>query len=109
MGFVLSDQHGEKVNLEDLRERKVILSFHPLAFTPVCAKQMRALEENQNEFARLGAVAESYGIFRAVDGYCELGVIILDEEGIVRWSKVYPISEVPDMGEILEQLRNQGG
>jgi peroxiredoxin len=26
-GFVLSDQHGEKVNLEDLRGRKVILSL----------------------------------------------------------------------------------
>ena len=139
-GFVLSDQHGEKVNLEDLRGRKVILSFHPLAFTPVCAKQMKALEENRAEFERLntvalgvsvdsvptkdawandlqikgtkllsdfwphGAVAESYGIFRAADGYCERAVIILDEEGIVRWSKVYPISEVSDMGEILEQL-----
>ena len=145
LGFVLSDQHGEKVNLEHLRGRKVILSFHPLAFTPVCAKQMRALEENRGEFGRLnavalgisvdsvpakrawakdlrikntellsdfwrhGAVAESYGIFRAADGYCERAVIILDEGGIVRWSKVYPISEVPDMGEILEQLRNQGG
>ena len=140
LGFVLSDQHGEKVNLEDLRGRRVILSFHPLAFTPVCAKQMKALEENRAEFERLntvalgvsvdsvptkhawakdlgikntkllsdfwphGAVAESYGIFRAADGYCERAVIILDEEGIVRWSKVYPISEVPDMAEILEQL-----
>ncbi len=52
LGFVLSDQHGEKVNLEDLRGRKVILSFHPLAFTPVCAVQMRALEENRGEFER---------------------------------------------------------
>jgi len=32
-------------------------------------------------------------------------VIILDEEGIVRLSKVYPISEAPDMGEILENLK----
>jgi peroxiredoxin len=139
-GFVLPDQHGEKVNLEELRGKKVILSFHPLAFTPVCAVQMQALEENRGEFARLnavafgmsvdpvpckhawakelriketkllsdfwphGAVAESYGIFRSADGYSERAVIILDEEGSVRFSKVYPISEVPDMGEILEQL-----
>jgi len=32
-------------------------------------------------------------------------VIIIDEEGIVRFSKVYPISEISDMGEILEQLK----
>ncbi len=140
-GFVIPDQHGEKVDLNELRGRRVILSFHPLAFTPVCAEQMRALEDNHEEFARLnavalgisvdsvpakrawakdlrvketelpsdfwphGAVAESYGIFREEDGYSERAVVILDEQGIVRFSKVYPIPEVPDMGEILEQLR----
>jgi len=31
-------------------------------------------------------------------------VIILDAEGTVRFAKVYPISEIPDMGEILNQL-----
>jgi len=56
-GFVLPDQHGEKVDLKGLLERKVILSFHPLAFTPVCAKQMKALEENRAEFEKLNAVA----------------------------------------------------
>lgn len=141
--FVLSDQHGEKINLKELRGKSVILSFHPLAFTAVCAKQMKALEENQDQFEKLnavalgisvdavpakhawakelriketqllsdfwphGAVAESYGIFRSADGYSERAVIILDAEGIVRFSKVYPMSEVPDMGEILEQLITQ--
>ena len=143
--FVLSDQHGEKINLKELRGKSVILSFHPLAFTPVCAKQMKELEENQDQFEKLnavalgisvdsvpakhawakdlgvkstqllsdfwphGAVAESYGIFRSADGYSERAVIILDAEGIVRFSKVYPMSEVPDMGEILEQLKRLGG
>ncbi len=141
-GFVIPDQHGEKVDLKELRGKRVILSFHPLAFTPVCAAQMKALEENRAEFARLnavalglsvdsvpakrawakdlriketkllsdfwphGAIAESYGIFRGDDGYSERAVFILDADGIVRWSKVYPISDVPDMGEILEQLKN---
>ncbi len=140
-GFVLSDQHGDKVDLAKLRGRKVILSFHPLAFTPVCAKQMKALEKNRAEFDKLnavafgisvdsvpakhawakdlgikktpllsdfwphGAVAASYGIFRNADGYSERAVIILDADGIVQWSKVYPMSEVPAMGEIMEQLK----
>lgn len=140
-GFVLTDQRGEEVDLEGLRGKRVILSFHPLAFTPVCTKQMLALEENRVEFERLnavalgvsvdpvpakrawaknlrikntrllsdfwphGAVAESYGLFRAEDGYSERAVIILDEDGIVRWSKVYPIGDIPDIDEILETLR----
>ena len=119
----LADQHGEKANLAELQGRKVILSFHPLAFTLVCAKQMVALEENREEFEKYnavalgisvdsvpakhawakdlgirktqllsdfwphGAVAEAYGIFRAAHGYSERAVIILDEEGMVRWSK----------------------
>jgi len=144
-GFVLSDQHGEKVDLKSLRGRRVILSFHPLAFTPVCALQMVTLKENKDRFEKLntvalglsvdsvpakhawakdlrikntkllsdfwphGAVAKSYGIFRDEDGYSERAVIIIDEEGIVRFSKVYPMSEVPDMGEIVEQLGKLGG
>ena len=62
-----------------------------------------------SDFWPHGAVAKSYGVFRDEDGYSERAVIIIDEEGIVRFSKVYPISEVPDMGEIMEQLGKLGG
>ena len=140
--LAIADQHGAKVKLEEFRGKRVILSFHPLAFTSVCAKQMKAIEETRDEFARAntialgisvdsvpakhawakdlgvkntqllsdfwphGVVAESYGVFRSADGYSERAVIIIDEEGIVRFSKVYPMNEVPDMGEILRQLRD---
>ena len=55
--FVLFDQHCEKVDLKSLQGRRVILSFHPLVFTAVCAKQMKALEENKDEFDKLNAIA----------------------------------------------------
>jgi peroxiredoxin len=35
-GFTLNDQNGKKVSLGKLRGRRVILSFRPLAWTPVC-------------------------------------------------------------------------
>lgn len=143
--FVLKDQHGEKVNLSGYRSRRVILSFHPLAWTGVCARQMQALEENRAAFSEWnaeafglsvdsvpckeawaknlrikqtkllsdfwphGAVAKSYGIFREEDGFSERAVIILDEQGVVRFAKVYPMREVPNMEEILSALKGIGG
>jgi len=55
--FVLKDQNNNDVRLSDFQGRKVILSFHPLAWTPVCAEQMISLEKNNKAFAKLNAVA----------------------------------------------------
>ncbi len=44
--FVLRDQNNEDVQLSDLKGKKVLLSFHPLAWTPVCKDQMQSLEMN---------------------------------------------------------------
>ncbi|MFO7949021.1 MAG: redoxin domain-containing protein [Candidatus Fermentibacteraceae bacterium] len=54
--FELSDQEGEKVRLSDLRGKRVLLSFHPLAWTGICTKQMQALEEAMDRFDSLGVV-----------------------------------------------------
>jgi len=48
--FTLQDQNGNKVSLSDYRGKKVLVSFHPLAFTSVCTDQMRALERNYDTF-----------------------------------------------------------
>ena len=39
--FVLKDQNGKDFRLSELRGKRVLLSFHPLAWTEVCAKQMQ--------------------------------------------------------------------
>lgn len=44
--FVLKDQHNRDFKLSDFRGRKVLLSFHPLAWTKICARQMQSLEKN---------------------------------------------------------------
>lgn len=41
--FVLKDQKGEVFKLSDFRGKKVLLSFHPLAWTDICAKQMQSM------------------------------------------------------------------
>jgi peroxiredoxin len=54
--FTLKDQHGEPVNLSALKGKRVLLSFHPLAWTLVCAKQMKALEKNYRKFEKLNTI-----------------------------------------------------
>ena len=55
--FSLKDQHGEDFQLSEYRGEKVLLSFHPLAWTSVCARQMKVLEKNKRSFDKLNTVA----------------------------------------------------
>jgi len=54
--FILKDQDNRDFDSRDLRGKKVLLSFHPLAWTSVCAKQMKSLEENLETFKQLNTV-----------------------------------------------------
>jgi peroxiredoxin len=55
--FSLKDQDGRDVRWSDFRGKKVLLSFHPLAWTKVCAEQMKSLELNSETFLTLNTVA----------------------------------------------------
>lgn len=45
--FSLKDQNRKDFRLSDNQGKRVLLSFHPLAWTSVCAGQMKSLEENK--------------------------------------------------------------
>jgi len=56
--FTLKDQNERDVTLSDFRgKKKVVLSFHPLAWTSVCRDQMQDLEKHRENFDRLDSVA----------------------------------------------------
>jgi len=55
--FSLEDQDEKVFTLSKCRGRQVLLSFHPLAWTSVCAEQMKALEKNKEVFDSLNTVA----------------------------------------------------
>lgn len=56
--FTLRDQNVKKFQLSRFRGKKrVLLSFHPLAWTGLCARQMKSLEKNQAKFDSLNTVA----------------------------------------------------
>lgn len=139
--FTLKDQEGNPVSLASFRGKKVLLSFHPLAWTPLCAEQMKNLDTRYDEFEALsvvplglsvdtvpskkawaealgikklpllsdfwphGAVAESMGLFRSLNGFSQRANVLVDEEGKVLWLKVYDIRTLPDLDEVFEVLK----
>ncbi|MCJ7631083.1 redoxin domain-containing protein [Candidatus Bathyarchaeota archaeon] len=138
--FTLEDQNEEEFTLSDFKGKRTLLSFHPLAWTPVCAEQMKSLEKNKNTFDSLktiavglsvdsvpskkawadhlsikntrllsdfwphGKVAKLYGIFRRGDGTSERANIIIDENQKIIFFRIYEISKLPDIQEILDTL-----
>jgi peroxiredoxin len=55
--FTLKDHTSKEFSLSDFIGKQVVLSFHPLAWTSVCAKQMQSLEKNWKVFAELNTLA----------------------------------------------------
>lgn len=55
--FTLPDHNDKPFRLSDNEGKKILLSFHPLAWTPVCAKQMQSLEKNKKYFDQNNTVA----------------------------------------------------
>jgi len=140
--FSLQDIHNQIVHLNDYRGKKVLLSWHPIAWTGVCTDQMRSLETNFEEFQSLnvvafgisvdpsaskkawaavlsidntkllcdfwphGLVARDYGIFMEEYGVSQRANIIIDEKGIVRWTKLYPLHQLPDIKEVLQAIKD---
>jgi peroxiredoxin len=139
--FILKDQHKNDFVLKAYPEKRILLSFHPLAWTEVCAQQMKALESNFSKLEVLsvvplgisidsvptkfawarqlgiknlrllsdfwphGHVAKMFDIFREKDGFSERANIILNQDLEIIWKKIYAITELPDMDEVLKELQ----
>ena len=143
--FTLKDQEGKDFRLSEQKGKRVLLSFHPLAWTGVCTRQMKALEANfktidalntvpvglsvdpgpskkawadsmglkqlriLSDFWPHGAVAKLYGLFREHGGTSERANVIVDEKGKVAWVKVYEMSQLPDIDEVIDALKKLQG
>lgn len=60
--FTCKDNREQDINLSDFNKKKVLLSWHPLAWTPVCTDQMRALENNWEQFQKLNTIPLGFSV-----------------------------------------------
>jgi len=54
--FKLKDQNGDEISLSGFKGKKVLLSFHPLAWTGVCETQMKNLDLKYDELGKFNVV-----------------------------------------------------
>ena len=65
-----------------------------------------------SDFWPHGEVARRYGVLREGDpipGISERAVFVIDKQGEIAFSKVYPIPEVPDVQDVYAALRKLSG
>jgi len=60
--FTCKDNREQNISLADFKGKKVLLSWHPLAWTPVCTDQMRALENNLEQFQKFNTVPLGFSV-----------------------------------------------
>ena len=60
--YTLKDNRNKEFKISDYRGKKLLLSFHPLAFTSVCTLQMKSLEDHKDEFKQLNTVVVGVSI-----------------------------------------------
>jgi len=58
------------------------------------------------DFEPKGAVARSYGVYRAKEGVAERALFVLDGKGTIHWSYLSPIGVNPGADGILEALES---
>lgn len=126
-----------------LGKKLVVVTFHPLDWTPTCESQVPILNNMRKQFADCGAqvvdisvdsieshiawqereigaiqfplcadfyphgeVTQKFGILREgppVPGISERAAFVVDRAGIVRFAKVYPIDQLPDLPGLLAE------
>jgi len=59
-----------------------------------------------SDFEPKGAVARSYGVYRAHDGFSERALFVIDADGVIRWSYVSPVGINPGADGILNALES---
>jgi peroxiredoxin len=147
--FRLPSAEGEKrgeFRVSDyLGKQKLVVTFHPLDWTPTCESQLPILDSMHERFRAAGGklvdisvdsieshlawqrkeigmmrfplcsdfyphgeVTRKFEILREgppVPGISERAAFLVDKAGVIRFARVYPIDQLPDLEGLLEELK----
>lgn len=100
-------------SLEENYERFEKLNTVPLGISVDAVPTKKAWAEDMklenlrllSDFWPHGKVAEKFGVFREEDGFSERVNILLDKNQEVEFSKIYEMTTVPDVEEIIEIIK----
>ncbi len=92
---------------EDLNTTAVGISVDSIPCKKAWAKSL-GIEKTSllSDFWPHGEVAKLYGIFREKNGISERANIIIDQEQKIVLFKVYEISQLPDINEIIDFIKS---
>lgn len=90
--FTLKDQSGADIALSDFHGKKVLLSWHPLAWTSVCTDQMRDLERNYKRFEEKGVVVLGMSVDSAPSKSAWAKILLLNNVRIL--ADFHPLGKV---------------
>lgn len=139
--FELHATPDQKLRLNALRGKRVILAFYPADWSPVCGDQLDlfnatlkyfadfnsqvlgisvdstwshlAFSKDRNfhfpllaDFEPKGHVSRLYGTYNPTKGSSDRSLFIIDEDGIIRWSELYPEGINPGVDGVLKALES---
>jgi peroxiredoxin len=90
--FTLKDQDGKDFKLTGQKGKRVLLSFHPLAWTDFCTLQMLSIEVNYGNFTKLNTIPVGLSIDSVPTKHAWAGDMKLKELKIL--SDFWPNGEV---------------
>jgi len=99
--FSLKDQNKKTVRLSKLQGKKVLLSFRPLAWTPVCRDQMKSLDENYRRFEALNTVALGIGVDSVPSNKAWADMMEIEHTSLL--SDFWPHGEVAKLYDVFDR------
>lgn len=103
--FKLEDQTGQEVSPEDYKGKRLLLSWHPLAFTSVCTDQMRDLAKNYDALKEKNTVPLGFSVDAQPAKAVWSQAIGIDPEEVKLLSDFGPFAGyTKELGLFLEEL-----